>query len=98
LAKRHLGDIAVLEDRIDEAQSCFDKSLALLGHYPCPTIEWRILSSAIDLSKKLKDDQKIDKLLARQKAVIQSLADSVDDEKLRNTFLYSKAIRDLKLF
>ena len=89
-----LGDITLLEDRIEDAQNHFNSAVALLSNYPCPTIEWRILNSAIALAKKIGDDHKRDELIARKRVVIQSLADSVDDEKLRNIFLSSKAVRE----
>jgi serine/threonine protein kinase/tetratricopeptide (TPR) repeat protein len=97
-SQKLLGDIAVLEDRVNEGQQYYDEAIGLLSQYSCPIIEWRILSSAIDLAKKLKDETRADKLRARQKYVIQFLADSAEDEKLRKIFLGSKTIRDLNLF
>jgi tetratricopeptide (TPR) repeat protein len=94
-AKKILGDIAVLDDRVEDGKKYYGAALNLLNIYPCPTIEWKILKAAADLAKTLKDNSAATEFRGHAKAVVQSLADSVTDEKLRKTFLSSKAIREL---
>ena len=92
-AHKLLGDIDVLEERVEEARTHFGAALGILEGHPCPILEWKILSSAADLAKQLKDVSTSEELAARRQTVIQSLADSTEDEGLRRTFLSSKAVK-----
>ncbi len=94
-ANKLLGDIDVLEDRVDDGKKHFDTALCILRNHPCPTIEWKILKVSADLARRLKNDSAVGKFRGRAQAVIQSLADSVTDEKLRKTFLSSKDVREI---
>jgi hypothetical protein len=58
-------------------------------------IAWRIYRSAADVAKRLHDDAASDDLRGRAQATVRELADSVHDDKLRQTFLAAKAVRDL---
>jgi tetratricopeptide (TPR) repeat protein len=89
------GDIAVLEDRVEDAGREFDAALRLIEQFPCPTIEWQILKAAAKLAGLRRGFSTRDALRARAQTVVLSLADSVREESLRNTLLSSKAIRDL---
>jgi tetratricopeptide (TPR) repeat protein len=94
-ANKLLGDIAILEDRVEDGKKHFETALLTLTKHPCPTIEWKILKASADLAKKLKDDPAATEFRGRAKAVIQLLADSVKDDKLCKIFLSSKAVREL---
>ena len=87
-----LGDIALLEDKLEDAQNHFNIAFNILNHYPCPIVERRLLNSAIDLAKKMKDGHKSEQLFSRKQAVIKSLADSIYEKKLRKTFLSSRNV------
>jgi tetratricopeptide (TPR) repeat protein len=94
-AHKLLGDIAILEERLDEGQSRYATALAVLQHHPCPTIEWKILKAHAQVAKREKNDVKRDEFQGRALAIIQSLAGSLDDDKLRQQFLSAKAVREL---
>jgi tetratricopeptide (TPR) repeat protein len=81
------GEIAMLEDRPDEARREFRSALAVLEHHACPTIEWQILRAASGPAGALEGDPARRELLAHAGAVAQVLADSIRDAKLRRTFL-----------
>ena len=95
LAQKLLGDIAILEDRVEAGEKHFEKALQILNKYHCPTIEWKILKAAADLEKRLKNNSAADEYRGKAKSVVQSLAETVTDEKLRKIFLSSKAVREL---
>ncbi len=95
LANKLFGEIAVLKDNVDDGKKHFDTALRILRNHPCPTIEWKILKASADLAKTLKDETAATEFRGRANAVIQSLADSVTDEKLRKIFLSSKSVREL---
>jgi hypothetical protein len=69
--------------------------LGVLKGHPCPTIEWKILKAAAVLARRQKDDSASAELLGRSRTVVQSLADALQDDKLRREFLAAKPVRDL---
>jgi hypothetical protein len=102
LARKHMawahklqGDIAILEERVEEAQREYAAALAILQCHPCPLIEWKILKAAAEAAKRQKNDAASDEFRGRSLAVVQSLARSIHDDKLRQQFLAAKAVRDL---
>jgi tetratricopeptide (TPR) repeat protein len=94
-AHKLLGDIAALEERVEDGQRHFETALGVLQHHPCPTIEWKILKAAAELARRQKDDSAGAEFLGRSRAVVQSLADALGDDKLRQGFLAAKPVRDL---
>ena len=94
-ANKLQGDIAMLEDRVEDAGREYGAALRLIEQFPCPTIEWQILKAAAELADRRRDASTRDALRARAQAVVRSLAGSVREESLRNTLLSSKAVREL---
>jgi hypothetical protein len=94
-ARKLLGDIAMLDDRPQDARRELSAALAVLDRHRCPTIEWRVLQSAAAAAAAIEGDAARDELRARAAAVVRSLADSIRNPQLRTTFLGSKQIRDL---
>ncbi len=92
-----LGDIASLEDRVNDARCEYETALQILGDYRCPTIDWKILKAAANLAAKMKNADAADELRGRARSVIQSLAESVVDHNLRRGFLKSEPVRELKV-
>jgi len=94
-SQKILGEIALLEDDVETAAVQLDESLRVLGRYPCPIIEWKILRMRSDVALRVGDDAARDGFLGRARSVVRLLAESVPDEVLREGFLRSKAVRDL---
>ena len=69
--------------------------MGVLQRHPCPTIEWKILKAAAELARRQKDDSASAEFLGRSRAVVQSLVDALQDDKLRQRFLAAKPARDL---
>jgi tetratricopeptide (TPR) repeat protein len=92
-----LGEIAVHEDRIDEARREYAAALDILSRYPCPTIEWRLLRSAARAAAIARDADASSELAARAAAVAQNLATSIRTDAARRLFLESKAVRELNV-
>jgi tetratricopeptide (TPR) repeat protein len=88
-----LGDIAMAEERLPEAQAEYGAALELLGRYRCPLIEWRVFRAAAEAASALRNSDLASEYRARCRHVIHSLADSLTDEKLKRQFLDSEAIR-----
>jgi tetratricopeptide (TPR) repeat protein len=94
-AHKVLGDIASLEDRVEDARREYGIAMQVVEAHPCPTTHWRILKARADLASKLKDSAAADEFRGRARKVIDGLVDSVREAPLREKFLTSQAIRDL---
>jgi tetratricopeptide (TPR) repeat protein len=94
-AQKLLGDIAALEERVEDGHGHYATALGILQRYPCPTIEWKILKAAADLAQRQKNDSVGADFLGRARAVVQSLAGAIHDDRLRRGFLAAKPVRDL---
>lgn len=94
-AHKVLGDIASLEDRVEDARREYGIALQTVDAHPCPTTHWRILVARADLARKLKDTSAVEEFHGHARKVVQGLAESIREEPLRQKFLNSKAIREL---
>jgi tetratricopeptide (TPR) repeat protein len=94
-AHKLFGDIAALEEKTEEAQGQYAKALEVLQGHPCPTIEWKILKSSGELALGQRNESAGSELLARARRVVHGLADGIQDQKLRQTFLAEKTVRAL---
>lgn len=94
-AHKVLGDIASLEDRVEDAKREYGIALQTVDAHPCPTTHWRILAARADLARKLKDTAAVEEFRGQARYVAQGLADSIREESLRQKFLTSDAIREL---
>jgi tetratricopeptide (TPR) repeat protein len=94
-AHKLLGDIAALEERVDEGERHYTTALGILVHHPCPIIEWKILQAAGELAKRLRKDDARAEFRGRAQAVVQALAATIQEDKLCQGFLSAKAVRDV---
>jgi tetratricopeptide (TPR) repeat protein len=94
-AHKLLGDIALLEDRAPDARHEYEQALSILQGHACQIIEWKILLAASEAARRLHAASSAGDLRARARRVVQSLAESVTEPRLRERFLGSKAIRDI---
>jgi tetratricopeptide (TPR) repeat protein len=94
-AHKLLGDVALLEDRPPDARHEYGRALSILEGHACPIIEWKILLAAADAARRLHAGSSADDLRARARGLVQSLAESVTEARLRERFLGSKPIRDI---
>jgi tetratricopeptide (TPR) repeat protein len=90
-----LGEIAVQQERMDDARHEFDAALQILAEHACPTIEWRILRRAALAAAIAGDTAGRAAFIARAGAVVRSLADGIRSAAARTRFLQSEAVREL---
>ena len=90
-----LGDIALLEERMDDARRGYQTALDVLARNPCPMLEWQILKASARAARHAKSDSTAEERLGRARAVIQSLADSIRDDNLRQKFLAARPFCEL---
>jgi tetratricopeptide (TPR) repeat protein len=91
-AHKLLADVAVLEERMPDAQREIDAALASLHARRCPIMHWRILKAAGDLAGRLGDSYRRDEHIRQARAIVHSLAESIHDDHQRRTFLASEVI------
>jgi tetratricopeptide (TPR) repeat protein len=94
-AHKLFGDIATLEERTEEAQGQYALALDVLRDHPCPTIEWKILKTSGELARRQKNEPAATERFGRARKVVQSLADGIQDQKLRQTFVSDRTVREL---
>lgn len=90
-----MGNLAAMEDHVEAARQHFESALHTVSRHPCPIIEWKILREAAAVADQCRDSDKRDEYLGRARSVITSLADSVTDNRLQQTFLKSEAVRSI---
>ena len=86
-ARRLLGDIAALEDRVDQARMEYDSALRIFEAYPCPTVEWRVRKIRGELARRTGEGNVADEHLGRSRLLVEQLAASVEDDRLRRILL-----------
>jgi tetratricopeptide (TPR) repeat protein len=94
-ARKVLGDIAMLDDRPEEASREFESAMAVLAHHSCPIVEWQVLRSAAGAAGTVNGDGARRELLARAGAVVHSLGRAIPDAGLQAAFMRSKPVREL---
>jgi tetratricopeptide (TPR) repeat protein len=94
-ARKLLGDIAMLDDRPEDARRELGAALAVLAQHPCPPIEWQVLRSAGAAAGMIDGDEARRELLARAGTVVHALARSIRNPLLEATFSCSQPIREL---
>jgi serine/threonine protein kinase/tetratricopeptide (TPR) repeat protein len=92
-AHRLMARIAIAGGDTETAEKEFAKALAELRQYPVPLLEWRTHADLGRLKARLGDADAAQKSFAQASEIIQSVATSVTEENLRETFLNSKAVR-----
>jgi len=92
-ANKLLGDVAAAEERWADARQSYDAAMQVLARHRCPIIEWKILAGAADAAAALRDQAAADLHRGRSRQVLQSLVDSIGDERLRRLFLSSQPVR-----
>ena len=102
LCRKHMAwalklkaDIAVLEDRVNDASHGYEAALDVLVNHTCPPIEWQIRKAYAELFQRTGKSTAGDDQIRHARAVVKSLADSVPEERLRQVLLSSRPVRDL---
>jgi tetratricopeptide (TPR) repeat protein len=102
LCRKHMAwglklkaDIAALDDRVDHARDAYEAALGVLAHHPCPPIEWQIRKAYAELFRRTSETAAGDDQIRHARSLVNSLADSVPEERLRKVLLASRPARDL---
>jgi tetratricopeptide (TPR) repeat protein len=93
-ANKLLGDVAVAEERLDDARRCYEAGLQVLARHRCPIVEWKILRAAAGTARMLGDGGRADDYGSRARAALDGLVASIHDDRLRRLFLGTEAVSD----
>ena len=71
-----------------------ETALAQLRQHPCPVLAWKLESAFGRVKRDLGDQEQATEAFERATAIVREIAEHVDDEELRTTFLSSGAVRN----
>jgi hypothetical protein len=94
LGRRMLAEIALTQRKWDEAEREVAHALAALEGAEAPLAEWRVYATAALLHAQRRRNAEADRYWTRSAAVLQRLADSLEDEvELRHALLAHPSVR-----
>jgi tetratricopeptide (TPR) repeat protein len=95
-ARKLLGDVAALEDRLREAVGLYEAGLFELKGHPCPSIEWKIMSALAGTHARLNRADESNTWKAAARVTLDRLADTIREDTLRTRFRNSEWVRNLR--
>jgi tetratricopeptide (TPR) repeat protein len=95
VAHRLLAEVATARGDWPLAETELDLALDVLRRYPAPLAAWRTHAVLGRLRRQLGDSQAAREAFAEAAAIVGRVAATVDDERLRATFLRSAAVRQV---
>jgi hypothetical protein len=97
IAEAHKLQAGIAVARGDLASGCGElgKSLDVLKAYPCPVAEWKVYADLGRLLTQQGKEAEAKDAFCQAAGIVHMIADNVSDEKLRETFLASTAVREV---
>ena len=95
MAHKLRAEIALARGAGNEAAAELNSALDVLGSYPVPVLEWKVLAANGRLHSAGGDTARAREAFSRSAAIIQQIASNAPDEKLRATFLDSSEVREV---
>jgi tetratricopeptide (TPR) repeat protein len=87
--------IAALDDRIDDARTDYDAALGVLADHPAPPTEWQIRKAYGEFLRRVGEPEAGDDQMKRARSLVNVIAESVSEERLRSVLLKSRAVTEL---
>jgi tetratricopeptide (TPR) repeat protein len=94
IADKLLAETAIARGDLLEADAHLKAALDRLAAFPVPVVEWKIYSLLGRLRLQLRDGM-AEQANEMARIIVQSIAASIDDEKLRTSFLGSPAVKGI---
>jgi tetratricopeptide (TPR) repeat protein len=95
IADRLLAEVAIARGDLAKAEVHLNAAVNRLAAYPVPFVEWRVHSLLGRLRLQLGDGT-ADEAFEKASCIAQEIAGNIEDEKLRASFLGSRAVQELK--
>jgi tetratricopeptide (TPR) repeat protein len=94
IARRLLAEAAAARGDLPRAETELMTALDLLRKYPSPPIAWKTYAALGRLRARMGQSRAAREAFTEASAIIKTMADNVSDERLRNIFLNSAAVRE----
>jgi tetratricopeptide (TPR) repeat protein len=95
IAHRLLAEAAAAGGNLPRAETELKTALDLLRKYPTPPTTWKIHALLGRLYAQMNHPNAARQACAEAAAVVKKMGDNISDERLRNTFLNSAAVREV---
>jgi serine/threonine protein kinase/tetratricopeptide (TPR) repeat protein len=95
VAHKLLAEIAMACDDRAEAEAELNIALEVLREYPAPLAEWKTYAVLGKLRSQLGDTSSAREAFSQAAAIVNSIAANTDDHRLRQTFLNSRAVKEV---
>ena len=95
VAHKLLGQIATTRGDFTEAEKAFNTALDELWEFPVPIVTWKVYAEMGRQKSQSGDTVGSREAFAKAANTVNSIAANVKDEKLRETFLNSAAVKDV---
>ncbi len=96
VAHKLRAEIAIAQGNLAVAETALQAALEQLQDHPAPLVAWKLYAARGRLYLQIGQPQAARVAFAQAATIINSIATSVDDEKLRETFLSSTAVQEVK--
>ena len=96
VAYKILGEIAVFQKNEAEAEKQFVAALDVLKEFPVAVESWKINSLLGSLHLQAGRQEAAREAFARAREVVESIASHTTDERLREIFLNSEAVKKVR--
>ena len=96
VAHKLLAEIAIAEDDIATAKAEFACALDELRRYPAPLVEWAVYAEMGRLKARAGDPVAAREAFAKSAEIIERIAASVTDSSLREIFLNSEMVSEVR--
>lgn len=93
VAHKLLAQTVISSGNLTEGEAELKSALAVVKEYPAPLVAWRTYAALGNLYSQMGDEQSARGAFNQATIIIEEIANSVADEKLRSTFLDSQAMR-----
>ncbi len=95
VAHKLLAHIAISRGDLTKGEAELKSALAVAQEYPAPLVAWRTYAALGSLYSQTGDGQAAREAFNQAAIIIEVIANSVVDEKLRSTFLDSRVVREV---
>jgi tetratricopeptide (TPR) repeat protein len=95
VAHKLRADVAVARGDVADAETELNAALEELRAHPAPLVAWKTYAALGRLRLQLGEGQAACGAFAQAVAIVNQIAASVNDEKLRATFMNSKAVEEV---
>lgn len=95
VTRKLMAEIAEARGQAGEAEAELEKSLVLLREHPAPLVAWRVYAALGRVRSRRSGVEAGREAYRAAGEIIGRIAEGLDDEQLRDTFLSSDAVREV---